>query len=897
MDTSKIIKGVVNSGRYTVTAPIVKEDYGLYLQIEGVELPSTYEVDFSNSEHNGTSVTMIGNSDGVLIPSQFISSGKDVFAFLYHVGVDFGRTVYKFRIPNKVRPDRTDEEPTPEEQSTIDQAISALNTAVEQTAQDVIDADQSAQNAYTYALSANAASGTAENFADVASGYASSAQASAESISASASQIATNTADINDLREDLGNRLALNFPPFDKTIPSNSNLNDYLTDGQYKVKSFSVAITITNIPARKGGQLIVQHLTQDGTVLQKYITVGEPTEMYVRYVNTISDPYTFNPWYKIARTEDVEDAVSDKVTLIPSVLDNRISSGDDLNDYLTAGQYVILSQAIAKSLKNKPLEYGHTGTLTVINTHNTNHVYQIIMTNGMSNIWIRHIRIDEQIYDDWKSIANNDVSGYSWGTKDFIVHDPEEENTSMIDCVEKYLGRTIASSEAWATRTNGFRDISSADIYTMWDALQAEYPNYIDAGEIIGYSLDTTGANYAPVKAYYIHPKLKYGTNINIVYDDMPTIYITAGTHGVEGSPTWNLFAIFQRAFQTGTIYTEFLKGIKFRVIPCLSRWSYDHYKRYLAAAYNADGTTKEECVDPETGEIYPAYDANRMCVCSDDNNPSYSNLNLYSYAGEARALTDYMQNHNFCSVNGDSYIDLHNCSYSLGYITGDTTQIQSAFNLMMDVLAKDWYVHSPWKNGDPCYYYGTSTDDHTSLRGKILGRNAEVHSYAWFFEHAYTPFTSNILEVQQYDETSCNRYAIAKGLDITYRWLDYVTKHIRGDGTGNVDDVQINGTSIVQNGVANIPMPKAVTVTGTTLTITAQADTRYVCGEVATLDFTPSTTGICDVVFTSGATATVLTVPNTIKWANGFDPTSLDANTTYEINILDGLGVCCAWT
>ena len=129
MDTSKIIRGVVSSGRYTVTAPIVKEDYGLYLKIEGVELPSTYEVDFSNSESSGTSVTMIGNSDGVLIPHQFIDSGKDVFAFLYHVGEDFGRTVYKFRIPNKVRPDRTNETPTPEQQSVIDQTISALNEA------------------------------------------------------------------------------------------------------------------------------------------------------------------------------------------------------------------------------------------------------------------------------------------------------------------------------------------------------------------------------------------------------------------------------------------------------------------------------------------------------------------------------------------------------------------------------------------------------------------------------------------------------------------------------------------------------------------------------------------------------------------------------------------------
>ena len=209
MDTSKIIKGMVNSGRYTVTVPIVKEDYGLYLQIEGVELPSTYEVDFSNSEHSGTSVTMIGNSDGVLIPHQFIDTGKDIFAFLYHVGEDFGRTVYKFRIPNKVRPDRTEETPTPEEQSVIDQAISALNTAVEQTAQDVIDADASAQAARYDADRAEEARGASLDYAEQAEASATSASqsatASANSASASAqsaSQSAQIKSDVEDMVDD-----------------------------------------------------------------------------------------------------------------------------------------------------------------------------------------------------------------------------------------------------------------------------------------------------------------------------------------------------------------------------------------------------------------------------------------------------------------------------------------------------------------------------------------------------------------------------------------------------------------------------------------------------------------------------------------------------------------------
>ena len=191
MDTSKIIRGVVSNGRYTVTAPIVKEDYGLYLKIEGVELPSTYEVDFSNSESSGTSVTMIGNADGVLVPRQFIDSGKDVFAFLYHVGVDFGRTVYKFRIPNKVRPDRTNEQPTPEEQSVIDQAINALNTAVAQTAQDVIDADASATQA---AESADRAAESAASAAESATNAEASKQAAAQSETNAASSASTASA-------------------------------------------------------------------------------------------------------------------------------------------------------------------------------------------------------------------------------------------------------------------------------------------------------------------------------------------------------------------------------------------------------------------------------------------------------------------------------------------------------------------------------------------------------------------------------------------------------------------------------------------------------------------------------------------------------------------------------
>lgn len=87
------------------------------------------------------------------------------------------------------------------------------------------------------------------------------------------------------------------------------------------------------------------------------------------------------------------------------------------------------------------------------------------------------------------------------------------------------------------------------------------------------------------------------------------------------------------------------------------------------------------------------------------------------------------------------------------------------------------------------------------------------------------------------------------------------------------------------------------VDITGTTPTITAVENTRYVCGEVTSLSFTPAASGICIVRFTSGSTVTVLTLPSTVKFPEWFDSTSLETNTIYEICITDGIyGAVMSW-
>ena len=113
--------------------------------------------------------------------------------------------------------------------------------------------------------------------------------------------------------------------------------------------------------------------------------------------------------------------------------------------------------------------------------------------------------------------------------------------------------------------------------------------------------------------------------------------------------------------------------------------------------------------------------------------------------------------------------------------------------------------------------------------------------------------------------------------------------------GMGSNDE-----TTITASQLASVLANQVVTqtVSGTDISITGVANTRYICGEVSTISITPPQSGIIDVIFTSGSSVAVLTVPNTVKWPSGFDPTSLEANATYELNIMDGVyGAVMTWT
>ena len=127
---SNILKASFRGKQKVTSKPLYQYDYGQILKFIDLELPSAYEVHFSNYEH-GVSTTVLATSNEVAIPDVYFTNGKDIYVWVYlHTGANDGETEYQITIPITRRAKPSDEPPTEEEESIITQTIAALNGAV-----------------------------------------------------------------------------------------------------------------------------------------------------------------------------------------------------------------------------------------------------------------------------------------------------------------------------------------------------------------------------------------------------------------------------------------------------------------------------------------------------------------------------------------------------------------------------------------------------------------------------------------------------------------------------------------------------------------------------------------------------------------------------------------------
>lgn len=168
MSMTNIIEIKFNGNRMAFVDTEYRLNSGMYLKFTDIDLPEAYQVHFANRQH-GATFESIGNADGVRIPDDVWTSKEPIFAWIYlHPTEDSAVTKYEVRIIKKIRADLPNGvEPTPHEQTVIDEAISALNTAVEKTSADAeqttADAETASQAATNALNSADRAEQAAQN--------------------------------------------------------------------------------------------------------------------------------------------------------------------------------------------------------------------------------------------------------------------------------------------------------------------------------------------------------------------------------------------------------------------------------------------------------------------------------------------------------------------------------------------------------------------------------------------------------------------------------------------------------------------------------------------------------------------------------------------------------------
>ena len=140
----------------TASPSLAQWDVGQILKIEGVDLPASYQVEFSTA-YTRNAIPQIGDADGVTIPNELLQRSAPITAYIVlHEGENDRETEYWITIHITPRTPPETVTPDPEEMSVIDQTIAALQDGVASAEAAATSAERSASDAADHAEDAEA---------------------------------------------------------------------------------------------------------------------------------------------------------------------------------------------------------------------------------------------------------------------------------------------------------------------------------------------------------------------------------------------------------------------------------------------------------------------------------------------------------------------------------------------------------------------------------------------------------------------------------------------------------------------------------------------------------------------------------------------------------------------
>ena len=899
-------------------------NHGMILHFADLNLPQAFEAHFANKQ-NGNSKTMIGSENKVEIPDEYFWSGaNEIYAWVYlHSDVDDGETVYEVRIPLVKRAKPTDEEPLPEQESTINRAIAELNHAVEQTSADaeqtsadreavtalrdeVInlrdEAEQSAQTATAKANeaseSANSASESEQNahdYADDAKRYAENAFSSKEIAVAKASEAEQAKEDAEQARDDA---------------------QDAKSDAiQIKQDVVGLKDDVTNL---KDDVIVLKEQTDTNVthypkVIDEYWHVWNAS--LGEYVNTNvkakgekgdkGDTYELTEQDK----QDIADLV-DVPEPLKYIKDDPSDNGGVIEGFVKVPDNAPFGMYANTASGN----YSHAeGGMTIASgdhSHaegaNTNAVGSGSHAEGLSTI-----ANGGGSHAEGENTRANGLSSHAEGLSNTVngaySHAEGRDNTAngYTSHVEGYWTKASSdyqhvqgkyniedSNNTYADIVgNGIADNNRSNAYTLdWQG-NGVYAGKVTVGTAPTADMDVATKKYVDdVKGASIHicSSEEYDSTTRVPTIQTPderTFYLVPSEDGTSPDlfVEWAYINNAWEMFGSASIdLSGYLTDVQVNGTSVVT----DGVANVPVADANTYGVIRvftNYGTEMVGGWLRLAPAKSEIIKLADTSQPS-------SY----RAIVPRMQHestfYGLAKASGDS-----TQSASSNAVGTYTDEAKASIQNMLGVPSVDDIPDVPVEdvqiNGTSIVTEGVA--DIPVGNNNIYGVMRSNVNYGTTTYHTDSGDFLGITFATPNEIKNPNTYPHA----IVPYYQDQATFYglakVSGDTTQSASSNAV-GTytneakqSIKQMlGVVDSYDSLVVNVTGTDPVITGSPSYRYNCGEVASLTVTPPTSGTIDIIFTSGTTPTVLDLPSTVKMPSWWIGT--EANTTYEICITD---------